>query len=152
VPKALRPWRSQAVHTRTICLHGAPRPRPSAADTQHGEAAHSRVWPGVASLQTSGLDILGVIGGGRGISIGEYALQLLSAEDDALQGAIADSSTDGFSDRGESILSWLLWRGIRSSSLTAKKQTAYPVRQGSRSKDGMTRIVTQDTSWRLPLR
>ncbi|MGI6610102.1 MAG: heparinase II/III domain-containing protein [Limnochordia bacterium] len=123
---------------RDYLLHGL-HPQTVTADTQHGKLSFQGL-AGVASLQTSGLDILGVIGG-RGISIGEYGLRLL-AEDDALQGAIADSTTDGFSIEGiHPELAALEGHEVFVSD--AKKQTAYPVRKVT-FEGGMTRIVTQD--------
>lgn len=125
-------------------LHGVHASSVS-ADTEHGELLFQG-RAGVASLQSSGLDILGVIGGGR-ISIGGYALQLLSDES-ALQGAIADSSTDGFRIEGvHPALAALEGHQIFVSD--GKKQTAYPVRQVVFA-DGKTRIVTQDTRGGFP--
>jgi hypothetical protein len=119
-------------------LHGIV-PQAVTAVTRHGELAFQGL-AGVASVQPSGLDILGVIGG-RSISIGEYGLQLL-ASGDALQGTIAKSESDGFLIEGAfPELVGLEGREIFIDD--GRMQTAYPVRKVEIEGE-TTRVTTQD--------
>lgn len=119
-------------------LHGV-HPQSVSADTAHGKLSFQGL-AGVASLQASGLDILGVIGG-RHIGIGEYDLQLL-AKEDALEGAISDSFTDGFLIKG-ALPELAALEGHQIFVSDGRKQTAYPVRKVT-VQGGTTHIVTQD--------
>ncbi|MGI6610097.1 MAG: heparinase II/III domain-containing protein [Limnochordia bacterium] len=123
----------------TDCIISATQPATVSATTRHGELRFQGL-AGITSLSDQGVEIMGVIGGRR-VSIGDYDLAVLAAED-SLAGEIVHELPDGFVVNGvhSELLALVGWEVFVDDG---RDETAYPIR-AVELQETTTAIKTQD--------